>query len=147
MAHKTGSCELWVTCFLYCTSSSPLPWCSCCSPSSLLAPAHKCSIQCCRSGSGIRCLFDPWIRDPVPFWPLDPGSGAFLTPGSGIRCLFDPWIQDPGWVKNQDPHPELTTRSYFRRLRNNFWVKFFDADPGSAMVKIGIWDGTIFYPE
>ncbi len=20
--------------------------------------------QCCRSGSGIRCLFDPWIRDP-----------------------------------------------------------------------------------
>ncbi len=21
-------------------------------------------IQCCGSGSGIRCLFDPWIRDP-----------------------------------------------------------------------------------
>jgi hypothetical protein len=20
--------------------------------------------QCCGSGSGIRCLFDPWIRDP-----------------------------------------------------------------------------------
>jgi hypothetical protein len=63
--------------------------------------------------SGIRCLFDPWIRDPVPFLPLDPVSDAFLTPGSGIRCLFDPWIQDPvlflpldpGWVKNQDPDP------------------------------------------
>jgi hypothetical protein len=23
--------------------------------------------QCFASGSGIRCLFDPWIRDPVPF--------------------------------------------------------------------------------
>jgi len=23
--------------------------------------------QCCGSG--------PWILDPVPFWPLDPGSG------------------------------------------------------------------------
>jgi hypothetical protein len=22
------------------------------------------SMQCCGSGSGIRCLFDPWIRDP-----------------------------------------------------------------------------------
>jgi hypothetical protein len=20
--------------------------------------------QCCGSGSGIRCLFDPWVRDP-----------------------------------------------------------------------------------
>jgi hypothetical protein len=34
-------------------------------------------------GSGIRCLFGPWIRDPVPFWPLD-----------------------PGWIKNQDLDPE-----------------------------------------
>ncbi len=23
----------------------------------------------------IRCLFGLWIRDPVHFWPLDPGSG------------------------------------------------------------------------
>jgi hypothetical protein len=23
-----------------------------------------CCTQCCGSGSGIRCLFDPWIRDP-----------------------------------------------------------------------------------
>jgi hypothetical protein len=37
--------------------------------------------QCCGSGSGIRCLFDPWIRDR--FFP-DPGSQdhifkSFLT--------------------------------------------------------------------
>jgi hypothetical protein len=25
------------------------------------------------------------IRDPVHFYPTDPGSGAFLPPGSGIR--------------------------------------------------------------
>jgi hypothetical protein len=45
---------------------------------------------------------------------------------------------DPGWVKNQDPirirheHPG----SYFRELRNNFWVTIFDADQGSGMKKI-----------
>ncbi len=22
------------------------------------------NLQCCETGSGIRCLFDPWIRDP-----------------------------------------------------------------------------------
>jgi hypothetical protein len=26
-------------------------------------------VQCCGSGSGIRCLFDPWIRDPEWFFP------------------------------------------------------------------------------
>ncbi len=59
---------------------------------------------CLIPGSGIRCLFDPRIRDPVPLLPLDPawvkyqdpdsGSSAFLTPGSGIRCLYYPWIRD-----------------------------------------------------
>jgi hypothetical protein len=29
--------------------------------------------QCCGSGSGIRCFFDPWIRDPEYDFP-DPGS-------------------------------------------------------------------------
>jgi hypothetical protein len=59
--------------------------------------------QCC--GSGIRCPFDPWVRDPgpgirCPFdpWIRDPGPGIriLLTPGSGpgIRCPFDPL--DPG---------------------------------------------------
>jgi hypothetical protein len=55
-------------------------------------------------GSGDPGAFlNPGIRDLVPFLPLDPGSGAFLTSGSGIRCLFDLWIRDPGWVKNQNP--------------------------------------------
>jgi hypothetical protein len=26
--------------------------------------AFYCFVQCCGSGSRIRCLFDPWIRDP-----------------------------------------------------------------------------------
>jgi hypothetical protein len=30
----------------------------------LCGPVHNiASMQCCGSGSGIRCLFDPWIRD------------------------------------------------------------------------------------
>jgi hypothetical protein len=36
------------------------------------------------------------------------------------------------WIQIRDEQP----RSYFRELRNNFWVKrlkFFDADPGSGM--------------
>ncbi len=87
--------------------------------------------QCCWSGSGIRCLFDP-----------------------RIRCLFDPSIQYQGRIKIKirirDEHP----RSYFRgSLETIFWVKilkFFDAnpdplprsgnlfDPGSGKEKIRI---------
>ncbi len=41
--------------------------------------------QCCGSGSG--------IRDPVPFWPLDPGSGIgfFRIPDLGSR-IPNPYI-------------------------------------------------------
>jgi hypothetical protein len=64
-------------------------------------------IQCCGSGSGIRWLFDP----------LDPGSGM----GKKIK------------IRIRDEHPG----SYFRELRNKFWLKIlklFDAvaDPGSG---------------
>jgi hypothetical protein len=41
----------------------------------------------------------------------EPGSDGFLTPGSGM-------------AKNQDPDPDgEQPRSYFRELRNSFWVK------------------------
>jgi hypothetical protein len=64
-------------------------------------------------GSGIRCLFDPWIRDPgcVKSQDLDPGYG------SGME------------------NPDHISES----LETIFWVKilkFFDADPESR-----IWDG------
>jgi hypothetical protein len=49
--------------------------------------------QCCGSGSGIRCLFDPWIRDRL---------GKKSRSGSRIRI--------------RDEHPG----SYFREFRNNF---------------------------
>jgi hypothetical protein len=54
------------------------------------------------------------IRDPVPFRPLDPESGM---------------------GKNQDLDRDEHFGSYFRELRNNFWVKihkFFDADADSG---------------
>jgi hypothetical protein len=65
--------------------------------------------QCCGSGYGIRCFFYAWIRDP--------------------RCVKKSGIR----IRDKQPG------SYFRELRNNFWVKilkFFDADPGSGMEKI-----------
>ncbi len=60
--------------------------------------------QCCGSGSG--------IRDPVPFWPLDPGSGIgfFRIPDLGSR------IPDLG---SRIPNP------YFWQLRENFLGKKF----------------------
>ncbi len=77
------------------------------------------------------------IRDPVPFWPMDPGSGMGKTTWSRSR------------IRIRDEHSE----SYFRELRNNFSVnilKFFDADadpgifltldPGSGMEKNRIRD-------
>jgi hypothetical protein len=65
--------------------------------------------QCCRSGSVIRCLFDP------P--PLNPGygMGKKSISGSGIRIL----VYNPDHVSES--------------LETIFWVKilkFFYADPG-----------------
>jgi hypothetical protein len=64
--------------------------------------------------------------DPVPFWPLDPGSGAFLAPGSGIRDE-QPW-------------------SYFRELGNHFFglnhlnslMRSRDKNTGYATLRVGL---------
>jgi hypothetical protein len=88
--------------------------------------------QCCGSGSGIGCLFDPWIRDPgwVESQHPDPGS-AMNNPdhtfksletilffgGGGVKILkfFD---EDPGWrqfgsgmekSRMRDKHPGSAT--------------------------------------
>ncbi len=47
--------------------------------------------------ASIRAVLRIWIRDPVPFCPLDPGSKIRVG------------------VKNQDSY------SYFREIRKNFW--------------------------
>ncbi len=69
--------------------------------------------QCCGSGSGIRCLFDPWIRD-----------------GQKVSIRIRDRDEQPGSYF-------LELRNHF------FWVKiliFFDADPGSGMVTVLIRD-------
>ncbi len=43
----------------------------------LTNPRSRDQMQCCGSGSGIRCLFDPWIRDPEWVFP-DPGSQTHI---------------------------------------------------------------------
>ncbi len=56
-----------------------------------------------------------WMWEPVPFWPLDPGSGAFLTP----------WIRDPVFFLPLDPGiPDLGSQTHFSEgLVTFFWVK------------------------
>jgi hypothetical protein len=66
-------------------------------------------LQCC--GSGIRCLFDPWIRDPG-------------------------WVknQDSGSEMNNPDH-------IYESLETIFWIKilkFFDVDPGWKKFGSGI---------
>ncbi len=61
------------------------------------------------------------IRDPVPNWPLDPGSGMGKKSWSGSG------IYSPDHISES--------------LETVFWVKilkFFEADPGSGMEKIQI---------
>ncbi len=73
---------------------------------------YRAFLQCCGSGSGIRCLFDP----------LDPGSGMGRksASGSGIRD------EQPG--------------SYFLELRNHFLV-VLGLKCGSGMETDWIRDG------
>ncbi len=73
----------------------------------------RLDLQCCGSGSGIRCLFDLWIRDPG--WVKKSGSRAGIRirdekPGSYFWVLGNHFfglkylsslrrIRDPGWTK------------------------------------------------
>jgi hypothetical protein len=63
------------------------------------------------------------IRDLVPFWPLDPGSGMSKKSGSGSG------------IRDEQPG------SFFPELRNHFfglkYLNSFDADPRSGMEKVG----------
>jgi hypothetical protein len=65
------------------------------------------------------------IRDPVPFWPLD-----------------------PGWVESQHPDPGWTTRIICSNesLETIFWLKFLNSlkrirDPGWRQFGSGIREG------
>jgi hypothetical protein len=70
-------------------------------------------LQCCGSGSGIGCLFDPWIRDPgwekVSIRIRDEQSGLYF----------------------------LELRNHFFAFLGVKIFKFFDEDPGSGMEKFG----------
>jgi hypothetical protein len=81
-------------------------------------------------GSGLRCLFDPWIRD------------------LGYRIRIRIWDTDPGWK----------TGIIFLRAEKPFFsvktLKFFDGDPGSRIrdrknsdPRSGIQDGKNLDPE
>ncbi len=79
-------------------------------------PSPSPAAQC---GQELWAVLRIRIRDPVLFWPLDPGR-----------------------VKHRDAtQPGYISES----LETNFWVKilkFFDVDPGSGIAKIRIRDKT-----
>ncbi len=108
--------------------------------------------QCCRSGSGIRCFCDNWIRIRDPGWKKiqshNPGWTSrilvlsflgwkylnsfmriFQNPGYRGSCQL--WIWDPGWEKSdpgswiRDKHPG----SWIRDKHTGSWIR--DKHPGS----------------
>ena len=80
-------------------------------------------LQCCGSGSG--------IRDPMPFWPLDPGSGTSKKSGSGMN--------------NPDHISEgLETTFGLKYLKSLIrWCGFGIRDPGYTKFGYGIRDGKV----
>ncbi len=63
----------------------------------------ECFNQCCGFGSGIRCLFDPWTRDPgsgmgnkIKNQDTDLGSGS----GMNILDYISESVETIFWVKS-----------------------------------------------
>ncbi len=57
-------------------------------------------------GSGIWCIFDPWIQDPDPGWEINP---------------------EPGSRMGKNPEPGGTSQISFPRAYREtvFWLKYF----------------------
>ncbi len=75
-----------------------------------MAPNFLKFFQCCGSWSGIRCLFDSWIRDPG--WVETRKSAS----GSGMR--------------DEQPGP------YFLELRNHFFLGFLGLKYSNSLMRI-----------
>ncbi len=82
------------------------------------------------------------IRDPVPFWPLDPGSVMGKKSGSESG-MNNP---DPISESLETSFFELKYLNYLMQIRDLGWKKFDrdpgwkKFDPGSGMGKIRIRD-------
>ncbi len=107
-----------------------------------------------------------WIRDPVPFWLLDPGSGMSKKSGSGsginnpdhiserLETIFElnylnslMWIRDPGWKKFGSginiPDPQhwkflCWGKSHHIYLFSNFQIESLGSRSGKTSKKIVI---------
>ncbi len=130
--------------------ASPQPGPSGVAPSQVVITA-----QCCGPGSGIRCLFDPWIRDGQKNQDPDPGwTSRIIFPRAkkqfiGLKILnffffdadpdtgsFLPWIRNPEWKKLESginiPDPQhchsvqlLWLVSRFRYNVTIFWISLW----------------------
>jgi hypothetical protein len=87
------------------------------------------TIQCYGSGSGIRCLFDPWIRDPGRVKNQVPDSGGTT------RIMFHIWVKilkffdaDPGWKKfgsRINPGSAPLVQFFNLKLIRQYFTNFF----------------------
>ncbi len=96
------------------------------------------------------------IRDPAPFWSLDPGwvkSGS--VSGIRIRDQAPFWSLDPGWGKVRIRIRDEQPGSSFLELRNNFFgLKYLNSfmqirdgknsDPGRKKIGSGSGIGKNF---
>jgi hypothetical protein len=82
-----------------------------------------CGGQCCGSGSGIGCFFDPWIRDPG-------------------------WEKVSIRIRDEQPGSYfLKLRNHFFAFFGVKILQFFDEDPGWRQFGFGIRDGEKSDPE
>jgi len=90
--------------------------------------------QCCGSGSGIRCLLDPWIRDPE--WVFsgsrisDPGSKDHIL--KSFDNFFGLWLHEKVWQSFLQIFCATQIRiinylhgSCSDPIINNFWKSFW----------------------
>ncbi len=98
--------------------------------------------QCCESGSGIRCLFDPWIWDPgwVENQDPDPGSRSEMNNldhiSESLETIF--WVKMLNFL---DAIPDGKIGFGIRvGKKSNPGSGMEKSDPESGMENFFIWD-------
>jgi hypothetical protein len=89
--------------------------------------------QCCVSGSGIRWIFDHWIRDPGRVKKQDP------DPGWRNRIIFPRAEKQFFWVKilklfDADHPIRGPEKIRIQPGMENIWIRIRDKHPGSAIL-------------
>jgi hypothetical protein len=130
------------------------PHSTCYAHTSTVVIFYSATRQCSGSGSGSRCYFDPWIRDPDPGFRIekilfDSGSGINATPSTPNtkKTRFCTTL-DPETMQERSPLPKAVAREVhmmaregWRRGRQLCRCHTSDQCCGSALVPIRMRGG------